>query len=80
MMLVLICKIAPVSPSMLARLEEIIYSVPVDGRPSERTGEAMTCRIWVKDALMALHDEVVIVLEKSIGKFAQGFVVGRLHC
>lgn len=46
---------------------ELIKKVPADGKPSQRTGEAFTCRIWLKDVLMLLHNEGEIVLPKDIG-------------
>ncbi|KAG6150205.1 hypothetical protein E4U37_006352 [Claviceps purpurea] len=36
--------------------------VPADGSPSKRTGESFTCRIWVKDVLVALNDCGEIIL------------------
>ncbi|KAG6208376.1 hypothetical protein E4U35_000135 [Claviceps purpurea] len=40
--------------------------VQADGSPSKRTGESFTCRIWVKDVLVALHDCGEIVLPAII--------------
>ncbi|KAK7963895.1 hypothetical protein PG988_010869 [Apiospora saccharicola] len=34
---------------------DVIKTIAADGSPSRRTGEAFTCRIWIKDVLMALH-------------------------
>lgn len=45
-----------------------IENIPVDGNPSLRTGEAFTCRIWVKDALAVLHEHGEIKLPAHIGK------------
>jgi hypothetical protein len=47
----------------------IIQNSPVNGSPSQRTGEAFTCRIWVKDTLVALHENRVTTLPADIGKF-----------
>lgn len=49
-------------------VEHAINSVPANGSPSGRNGEAFTCRTWVKDALVALHDSGAIVLPTDIGK------------
>ncbi|KAI0483492.1 hypothetical protein F4859DRAFT_400514 [Xylaria cf. heliscus] len=43
-----------------SRAKEVIQSIAADGNPSQRTGEAFTCRIWVKDVLMALSEQGVI--------------------
>jgi hypothetical protein len=45
---------------------QVLVSVPSSGQPSANTGEAFTCRVWVKDALHALHAAGIIKLEKSI--------------
>ncbi|KAJ2986113.1 hypothetical protein NUW58_g5186 [Xylaria curta] len=49
-----------------SRAKEVIRNIPADGSPSQRTGEAFTCRIWVKDALMALCEQGVIALPADI--------------
>ncbi|KAI1068602.1 hypothetical protein LB507_004249 [Fusarium sp. FIESC RH6] len=41
---------------------DIIQGVPVDGKPSERTGEAFSCRTWVKDTLVSLDENGAILL------------------
>ncbi|KAI9727373.1 MAG: hypothetical protein M1834_008444 [Cirrosporium novae-zelandiae] len=64
--LAVMCKVAQVPSSQLARIDEILYSLPADGRQSARTGEDFNCRTWVKDAIVALHDGSVIALEKTI--------------
>ncbi|KAI1174921.1 hypothetical protein F4777DRAFT_552425 [Nemania sp. FL0916] len=51
-----------------SRAKEVIRSIPADGSPSQRTGEAITCRIWVKDVLVALCEQGVIALPAGIGK------------
>ncbi|PTD02376.1 hypothetical protein FCULG_00011909 [Fusarium culmorum] len=47
-------------------VEHAIKSVPANGSPSRRNGETFTCRTWVKDALVALHDNGAIVLPTDI--------------
>ena len=46
----------------------VLRTVPVDGTPSRRTGEAFDCRTWVKDVLVALHQHGKITLPVDIGK------------
>ncbi|KXS93629.1 hypothetical protein AC578_2601 [Pseudocercospora eumusae] len=43
-----------------------LRSIPADGTPSRRTGEAFDCVTWAKDALHALHKARFIVLTKSL--------------
>ncbi|KAG5758619.1 hypothetical protein H9Q69_013339 [Fusarium xylarioides] len=54
------------SVSSILRATQIIKSVPADGKPSRRTGTAFTCRIWVKDALVELHEKGEIFLPNGI--------------
>ncbi|KAI1024764.1 hypothetical protein LB503_007097 [Fusarium chuoi] len=49
-----------------SRVSNIIQSVPADGKPSCRTGADFTCRIWVKDALVELHEKGEISLANDI--------------
>ncbi|KAK7935111.1 hypothetical protein PG985_000606 [Apiospora marii] len=44
----------------------VMKTIPADGSPSRRTGEAFTCRIWIKDVLMALHEAGQIALPVDI--------------
>lgn len=53
-----------------SRTTDIIRSIPADGSPSQRTGESFTCRTWVKDVLVALHEYEEIMLPTDIGKFS----------
>ncbi|KAG6114303.1 hypothetical protein E4U13_003417 [Claviceps humidiphila] len=48
------------------RIMEVIRGIPADGSPSKRTGESFTCRIWVKDVLVSLHECGEIVLPGTI--------------
>lgn len=52
---------------------DVIKSIPAVGTPSRRTGEDFTCRIWIKDVLVALHECGEIVLPTNIGKFTLAF-------
>ena len=65
--LVLLLKLAGVSTSSFGLCDSTLRNVPANGTVSARTGEAFTCRIWVKDVTMALHDAKLITLTKSIG-------------
>ncbi|KAG6185217.1 hypothetical protein E4U46_005564 [Claviceps purpurea] len=49
-----------------SRILEVIRGIPADGSPSMRTGESFTCRIWVKDVLVSLHERGEIVLPGTI--------------
>ncbi|KAK4206189.1 hypothetical protein QBC37DRAFT_249706, partial [Rhypophila decipiens] len=46
-------------------VEAVIRSIPT-GTASRRTGEAFTCRIWVKDVLVALQEAGLILLPEDI--------------
>jgi hypothetical protein len=48
----------------------VIQQVLADGEPSKRTGEAFTCRVWVKDALAHLAASGSAVLEGDVGEWA----------
>ncbi|CAG7561113.1 unnamed protein product [Fusarium equiseti] len=48
------------------RAKQIIQSAPASGNPSERTGEAFNCRIWVNDTLVSLHENGAILLPTDI--------------
>lgn len=47
-------------------LRTTLANVPGSGQASSNTGEAFTCRVWVKDAVLALHNAEVILLKRSI--------------
>ncbi|KAG6072095.1 hypothetical protein E4U33_003376 [Claviceps sp. LM78 group G4] len=49
-----------------SQIMEVIRGTPADGSPSKRTGESFTCRIWVKDVLVSLHERGEIVLPGTI--------------
>lgn len=65
------------SISSRSNAEAIILSVPANGQRSSRTGEAFTCRIWVKDVLVALQAHGIVVLPTDIGKSATSVLVPR---
>jgi hypothetical protein len=62
--MILIAKVASVTSE--TRATQVVQSVPADGEPSQRTGETFTCRIWVKDALVKLHNSGAIFLPSDI--------------
>ncbi|OAA55873.1 hypothetical protein SPI_08080 [Niveomyces insectorum RCEF 264] len=64
--LTLVALIRVAKVKSVSQAEEVIRSIPADGYPSQRTGEAFTCRIWVKDVLMALYEQGVISLPRDI--------------
>lgn len=67
MSLVLVYKIG-IASSQRA-VDQVLQTVPADSSASLRTGEAFTCRIWTKDALMALHNNRIVTLTANIGEF-----------
>jgi hypothetical protein len=50
-------------------LDRVLRAVPADGSASLRTGDVFNCRVWVKDALVALQNHRIIDLASSIGMF-----------
>jgi len=66
MSLVILYKIGSVKSPLEA--DQVLRSLPADGSPSLRTGEEFTCRIWVKDALMALSNNQSLTLKADIGE------------
>ncbi|KAF7921246.1 uncharacterized protein EAE98_008672 [Botrytis deweyae] len=78
MSLVLVFKIGPISSS--DKIDEFLRAVPADGSASLRTDEAFTCRIWMKDALVALHENHVVTLPVDIDTLeAKAFAAGTAH-
>ncbi|KAF2469554.1 uncharacterized protein BDR25DRAFT_315166 [Lindgomyces ingoldianus] len=59
-------KVGTVNAETWAKLKDTLQQVPGNGQPSPNTQEAFTCRVWVKDALLALHNAGVIRLTKAI--------------
>ncbi len=57
----------------------VLAHVPADGRPSRRTGDASTCRVWLKDTLVALGEHGVVQLPADIGKPALPILLAGRH-
>lgn len=72
--LVLLFRLGSVSSSTSTLCDSTLRNVPAKGEPSTRTSEAFTCRIWVKDAVVALHSAKIIVLTKSIGQYCEKII------
>ena len=78
MSLVLSYKVGAVSSDTWDACFSALNSVPAAGQASVNTQEPFTCRVWVKDALQALHNNHVIVLDEGIAAIekeitAQGY-------
>lgn len=65
--IVLIDRISPLSPQIKAC--QVLRYVLADGSASLCTGEAFTCRIWMKNAFVILHDSGIVSLGADIGEF-----------
>lgn len=48
--------------------------MPCDYSHSPNTGEPFSCRVWVKDAMFALHRNRIIVLPKDIYRIERELV------
>jgi hypothetical protein len=64
-------KVGTVTDQSLMILRTTLEGVPFSGEPSVNTGEAFSCTVWVKDALLALHKAGVITLIKDIDTINQ---------
>ncbi|KAK2743516.1 hypothetical protein FQN57_004813 [Myotisia sp. PD_48] len=73
MSLVLAYKIGSVNASNFQKCKDILNSILADGTPSPNTGEAFSCRIWVKDAITGLEKGQIITLESPVSD-----VMGRM--
>jgi len=71
MSLCLVMKLGTVTSQNWAALRTTLGNVPSSGQPSLNTNEAFTCRVWVKDAILALHNAGVIRLAKAIETIEQ---------
>ena len=60
--LVLCQKIGTADADKFEMCYDVLNAVGADGTPSPHTGEAFSCRVWVKDAMLALHKNRIIVL------------------
>lgn len=67
--LLLLYRLGNITPSTARLCDSVLKNVPCDGKSSARNGEKFTCRTWVKDAVVKLHEARVIKLAKDIGKF-----------
>jgi hypothetical protein len=47
---------------------DVATSIPADGKPSRRTGEAFDCLTWVKDTLQAANAAGIIQLPVTLGR------------
>lgn len=66
MSLVLAYKIgAASSPS---EMDQVLRDLPAGGSASLRTGEVFTCRIWVKDVLVALQTRGHVISKADVGE------------
>lgn len=70
MSLVLSQKVGTVTSANFQACRDILNAIRADGTPSPNTGEDFSCRVWVKDALVALHKNRIIVLPKDINDVA----------
>lgn len=66
MPLILLYDPGAISPECIPAVDTVLQGVPGNREPSKRTGEAFTCRIWAKDALMVLQVEGIITLPCDI--------------
>lgn len=53
----------------LHQAKTAIAGGPAEGEASSRTGEAFTCRIWVKDVLVTLHGGGIIQWLSDVGEW-----------
>lgn len=74
MSLCVAAKVGNVNSATLETLTQTLDSIPAAGQPSSRNNEPFTCRVWVQDALHALHMARVIVLTKSIEKIVEKLI------
>jgi hypothetical protein len=66
MSLCLVLKLGTVTSQNWVALRTTLANVPSSGQPSLNTNEAFTCRVWVKDAILVLHNAGVIRLAEAI--------------
>ncbi|KAF2875039.1 hypothetical protein BDV95DRAFT_306668 [Massariosphaeria phaeospora] len=59
-------KVGTVNSQNSSVLRATLRQVPGSGQPSPNTQELFSCRVWVKDALLALHNAGVIRLTMAI--------------
>lgn len=66
MSLVLAYKIGTVNQSAQKNCLDILNRVDASGLSSRSTGEEFSCRVWVKDAIITLHNNHIIVLNETV--------------
>lgn len=52
-----------------AALDQALRAITDFGPISKRTGEAFSCRTWMKDSIVTLHDRGIVTLPTDIGEF-----------
>lgn len=77
--LLLAHKIGSVSESDLQPCVDVLNGVPGDGRPSPNTDEKFDCRIWVKDAIIALEKNKIITLKEPLSSIETYLVNTARH-
>ncbi|KAJ5413186.1 hypothetical protein N7465_005491 [Penicillium sp. CMV-2018d] len=74
MSLVLAYKLGSINPSALGACEHILDHVPYDYSHSPNTGEPFSCRIWVKDALVELQKNGILVLPRDFSSIERELI------
>ncbi|KAF2682987.1 hypothetical protein K458DRAFT_305885, partial [Lentithecium fluviatile CBS 122367] len=59
-------RVGKVNTNTYNTLQAVLKGVAADGHPSLNTEEEFDCRVWVKDALIALHNASIIRLTVTI--------------
>lgn len=71
MSLCLCYKVGMVIGQNWQRFGDTLKEVAASGHPSPNTGEAFSCRVWLKDALTALNNVDIIHLTKDVREIEQ---------
>ncbi|OQD76650.1 hypothetical protein PENDEC_c004G02113 [Penicillium decumbens] len=64
--LVLAYKIGSISPRAWEACKNVLDAVPYDYTHSPNFSEPLSCRVWVKDALVALQENRIIALPQDL--------------
>lgn len=75
MSLVLSQKIGSINASTWQACCDILSGISANGSPSPNTGEEFNCVIWVKDAIHALHNNGIIVLNQTVAVIESQLVI-----
>ncbi|KAI9710956.1 MAG: hypothetical protein M1820_002393 [Bogoriella megaspora] len=67
-------KVGSVTSQNWDAFKATLRGLPGSSKPSPNTREAFTCRVWVKDALLALHNARLIHLTEDISNIEQAAV------